>query len=149
MADIAYDDALFRAQCPAYADMTAYPEALLSVYWTSATSFVSNCTYGFLPIPARTLGINWMAAHLIAIAGLVAAGQVPGIVNNATIDKISIGLVEAPKPNQWQWFLNQTAYGQQLLALLQVNSVGGYIVGGSPVSQSFNRPGGFALGCFR
>lgn len=149
MTAIAYNDALFRAQCPAYADTGQYPEALIQAYWTAATSFISNCTYGILPVAARTLGINWMAAHLIAIAALVAAGQVPGIINSATIDKISVGLVEAPKPNQWQWFLNQTAYGQQLLALLQVNSVGGYIVGGSPVAQSFRGVGGPFLRTFR
>jgi hypothetical protein len=80
-----------------------------------------------------------MTAHLAAISVLIAAGQIPGLVQNATIDKITVGLTPPPIPNQFQWWLNITPYGQQLLAMLQVNSVGGFYIGGLPERSAIRK----------
>jgi len=128
---LTFDYALFIAQCPAYANSVMYPQATLQEYWNSATNYVSDIgNFGFIQGTKRQFALNLMTAHLVFYAGLVANQQVPALMQTATIDKVSIGVTPPPLPNQWQWFLNISPYGQQLLALLQVNSVGGAYISG-------------------
>ena len=130
MPCIAYDDAKFRALFPAYANPTTYPQAAIQVYWDTATAYVSNrhggCYIGGMNPAQQTLALNQMTAHLLCLAGLIATGQTPGVMVGATIDKISVTMEPPPAPNAWQYWLQTTPYGQQLLALLQVASVGGF-----------------------
>ena len=130
MPCIQYNDANFRALFPAFADMTTYPQAVLQLYWDNATAYVSNqyggCYVMGMTLAQQTLAVNQMTAHLVALANLIATGQTPGIMTGATIDKISVTLEPPPIPNQWQYWLQTTPYGQQLLALLQVSSAGGF-----------------------
>lgn len=137
-AIITFDFALFQAQIPAYSNPTDYPQATVQAYWNNAINYVSpvgNC--GSVTCSKRQYAINLMTAHLIYIAGLIAAGQVPGLMQAATIDKVSVTLTPPPLKNQFQWWLMLSPYGQELYALLQVNSVGGYYIGGSPVLSGF------------
>ena len=135
---LTFDYALFISQCPQYSNGTTYPQALLQTYWDIAINYVSNVgNYGALQGAARQYGLNLMVAHLAYLAGLIAIGQVPGLMQNATIDKVTVGLTPPPLKNQFQWWLSLTPYGQQLLALLQINSVGGFYIGGSPVLANF------------
>jgi hypothetical protein len=121
----------FIAQCPAYSDPTVYPEATLQQYWNGATNYVSNISnFGAIQCTARQFALNLMTAHLVFYAGLVANQQVPALMQTATIDKVSIGVTPPPLPNQWQWFLNISPYGQQLLAQLQSQSAGGFYIAG-------------------
>lgn len=146
MTTLVFDVAAFRVQFPAFANVVTFPDATLQMYWDQATSYVSdNGSYGALQGVNRQLALNLMTAHLTAISVIVAGGQTPGIVQNATIDKITVGLVPPPVPNEWRWWLNTTPYGQQLLALLEVNSVGGFYIGGLPELLSFRKFGGFFL----
>lgn len=140
---IAYNDANFKALFPEYGN---YAEAALSQYWTFATGYISDqnggCYVGGMSLAQQTQALNLMTAHLVYLAGLIskgglqATGQVPGVVTGATIDKISVTLQPPPEVNQWQWWLNQTPYGQQLLALLQVVAVGGFYGSGAPPGRA-------------
>jgi hypothetical protein len=76
----------------------------------------------------QTLALNLMTAHLVFLSDQVAAGETGGVVTGATIDKVSVTLEPPPSSNNWQYWLNQSPYGKQLLALLQVASVGGMYV---------------------
>ena len=146
MATIVFDPTLFRQQFPAFADPTIYPDALLEMYFDMATCYVSDQTYGFcwdLDTHCRTLALNLMTAQLLYIAGLVAAGQTSVLINSSTVDKITVSLTDPPLKNQWQWWLSTSPYGQQLFALLQVNSAGGAFIGGRPELSAFRSVGGF------
>ena len=134
---IVFDYDLFVLQVPMYANEQTYPESLIETYWDIATNYVSDLNVGWINGSTRQYAINLMAAHLIYLAGLIAIGQVPGLMQTATIDKVTVGLTPPPLKNQWQWWLSTTPYGQQLFALLQVQSVGGGYIGGSPVRSSF------------
>src|SRR5574343_907234 len=134
---IQFDAALFRAQCPAYANETTYPDALIEGYWDMAIEFVSDQNCGRLTGNGRRMAINWMPAHLIYLAGLIAAGQIPQLVQSSSIDVVSVTLTPPPVQNQFRWWLSLTPYGQQLLALLQVRAAGGFFVGGSVVRSAF------------
>jgi Protein of unknown function (DUF4054) len=142
MSCINYNDAAFRALFPVFANTIQYPAAAIQIYWNTATAYVSNryggCYTGGMTLAQQTLALNQMTAHLYCLSGLIAAGQTPGIMVGATIDKISVTMEPPPAPNQWQYWLQTTPYGQQLLALLQVASVGGfYAASGVPGRAGF------------
>lgn len=138
---LTFDYELFVTQIPAYSNIQQYPEAYISNYWDMATCYVSSVgNYGCLVGACRQQALNLMTAHLIYINNLILAGQTPFIANDATVDKVHVGLVPPPVPNQFDWWLNTSPYGQQLLSLLSVVSVGGFYIGGSPVLPSFGYP---------
>jgi hypothetical protein len=139
---ITLDIAAFRALFTAFANTTTYPDATITMFWDTATNYVSNADYGELNGSSREYALQLMTAHLLALQAIVNRGQTPSMVNSSTIDKISVSLTVAPVKNQWQWWLNLTAYGQQLLALLQVKAVGGLYIGGLPERAAFRKVGG-------
>ena len=122
---------LFQQQIPLYSNATLYPESLVQIYWDAAINYVSDVgNFGAIQGTARQYALNLMTAHLIFVANLAASQQVPALMESATIDKVSIKLTPPPIPNQWQWWLNQSPYGQLLLAQLQAQSVGGFYASG-------------------
>jgi ABC-type dipeptide/oligopeptide/nickel transport system permease subunit len=128
---ITYDDDAFRALFPAYSPVTTqYLPAKIQAYWDAATAYVGDrtggCYTGGMSVKQQTLALNLMTAHLLALSALIASGNTPGVMTGATIDKISVTLAPPPAKNQWQYWLQTTLYGQQLLSLLQVASVGGF-----------------------
>lgn len=138
MVILTFNYSLFIVQCPQYSNPTIYPESLLQSYWDIAINYISDvANFGSLQGSARQYALNLMVAHLAYLSGLISAGQVPGLMQNATIDKVTVTLTPPPLQNQFEWWLSLTPYGQQLLALLQVSSVGGFYVGGSPTLQNF------------
>lgn len=142
---IPYNDTQFRTMFPTFTNMTTYPQVILQMYWDWATAYVSDVNYGWLNDVNRDLALNLMTAHIVSINLIVQSGQVPNLMQTAGVDKVSVGLTPPPIPNQWQWWLNQTGYGQQLLALLQVVSVGGFMPAGSGPRLGFRQDnGGFA-----
>jgi hypothetical protein len=139
---INYNDDAFRGLFPAFASPTQYPAPALQVWWNTASAYVSNqsggCYTGGMTLAQQTLALNLMTAHLVFLSNLIASGNTPGITVGATVDKVSVTLEPPPAPNQWQYWLNQSPYGQQLLALLQVASVGGfYATSGVPGRAGF------------
>lgn len=128
----------FRTQFPAFANSNQFPDTTLQLYWNNAICYVSPIAcFGSLQGDCRQFAINLMTAHLTALSVIVAGGQLPGIVDSATIDKISVNLMDPPVNNEWQWWLCTTPYGQQLLALLQGRSTGGFYIGGSNQLSAF------------
>ncbi len=145
MTEFVFDIPAFRVSYPAFGNTTAYPDATLQAYWDTACCYIENYSEdcGWLSGDCRYKALTLMTAHLAAISTIVANGQVPGQVQSASIDKISVSLTAPPQKNQWQWWLNLTPYGQALLVLLQTRSVGGFVFGGSPERLAFRRFGGF------
>ena len=145
MADVVFVAADFRAQTPQFADSAAYPDAVLKARFDLATAYVSPADVGEMPIAALTQAVYLMTAHLLAVGLLIAQnnyqGQV-GVVTGATVDHVAITLSPPPMRNQWRWWLNSTSYGAQLVALLEVSSVGGFFVGGLPERAAFRKVGG-------
>lgn len=126
---IYYNDSAFRALFPAYANSVTYSPAQLQAFWNSATTYISNTyggCYGAMSVAQQTQALNLMTAHLTYLNDQIIAGNTPGVMTAATIDKVSVTLEPPPAPNQWSYWLQTSPYGQQLLALLQVASVGGF-----------------------
>lgn len=125
-----FNVATFRAQFPAFASDTTYPTPLLQGYWDMAIEYISDVNYGYLRDGSRALALNLMTAHLAALFTLINAGETPGQIQGATVDKVSVTLTPPPNKNQFDWWLGLTSYGAQLLALLQMKSVGGFYITG-------------------
>jgi hypothetical protein len=144
MATHTFDVAAFRAQFPAFADQTKYPNALLSGYVQMATCFVSpNDTWWFSG-DCLQLALDLMTAHLATVYTADASGSIPGvgIITSATIDKVSVTSQVPKTESAWRAFLLRTPYGLQLVALLQGHAAGGWTVGGSLERQAFRKAGG-------
>jgi hypothetical protein len=147
-----YNDANFRQLFQAFADTVKYPTATLSMYWTVASDYISTddnpCNN--LNGASLQLALDLMCAHLTTLftadAGNVAGGGDPGqqatIETSSTIGAISVSNLPPPVKDAWDYWLNQTAYGQQLLALLKIKAVGGFYVGGLPEGAGFRKFGG-------
>ncbi len=146
MTAYTFDVTAFRIAFPAFADVTLFPTATLQMNWDAATCLMDNDDNGHWALhgECRFRGLNLLTAHLTALSVIIAngGGQVPGLVQSATIDKVTVSLTPPPIKTQWQWWLSLTPYGQQLLALLQVSSVGGFYVGGLPELFAFRKVGG-------
>jgi hypothetical protein len=136
-----YDDALFRAQFPAFASTTTYPEALLSGYWSQASCYVSAHDYGRLIGDCRQLALNQLTAHLAILGAELTADPAggTGIVSASSIDKVSVTLQIPASRGPFVAWLNKTGFGQQLAALLRVKSTGGTYVGGFPERAAFRK----------
>ena len=139
MPCINYNDTAFRALFAPYANTTTYPANIIQGYWNSAILYISNRYGGRFTgktVAQQTQMINLMTAHLLYLAGLIAGGNTPGIITGATIDKISVTIEPPPVKNQWQYWLQTTPYGQELLALLQVVGVGGFYATSAPPGRA-------------
>lgn len=135
MTTIVFDVAAFRVAFPQFANATAYPDVTLQGYWDVAVLYVSDeADYGRLTGAARARAIDLLTAHLAALSALIAAGRTPGIVQASTIDKVSVTLVPPPIKSDFDFWLQQTPYGLQLLALLGVHSVGGWYVNATNIN---------------
>lgn len=138
MSTIQFNYTNFITLFPAFASSPS--QAIIQQNWTNGTNYISNCMpYCGWNCNQQTWALNLMAAHLTALGVIIAAQSTPGVVTGATIDKVSITLQPPPEPNQWQWWLNQTPYGQQLLALLQAAAAGGRFYNPAPVFNAFRR----------
>jgi|SRR5208337_34891 len=146
MTPFVFVPATFRATYLEFSNATIYTDDYLTGYWDIAITYMSASNYGYLNGDARFLALNLLTAHLIKLTLIVQNSnynQIPGMVQAATIDRITVTLTSPPVQSQWQWWLSLTQYGQQLLALLQVNSVGGWFLGGSLDRATFRNAGGY------
>lgn len=141
---LTYDDATFRATYSYFASTATYPEVALQNWFTLGTNYVSDYNAGIMQGASRQAALYLMTAHLAALNDLIVAdaGAVPGQLVNASIDKVKVTITPPPAPNQWQYWLGLTPWGQMLLALLQAKSAGGWVVGGNPERLGFRRVGG-------
>ena len=139
MTAIVMTYATFRAMFPAFADTVAYPDASLDLQFAMATGYVSPEVSGDMTAAVQQSAVYLMTAHLLALGALIAAGKTPAVVQQAGIDQVTVTLQPPPVRGQWRWWLSTTPYGQQLLALLDAQSVGGFFVGGIPERDAFRK----------
>ncbi len=143
MSAVIFNVVNFRTQFPEFQCVPPIAEVTLQAYFDTACLYINNpryCRFG-MTFAQRTQALYLMTAHLAKIANMISQNQTPGVMTSATVDKVSVTLQPPELPNQWQYWLQSTPYGQQLLALLQVLSVGGFYAGGRPELLAFRRPG--------
>lgn len=137
MTTINFNSQTFKSLFPAYKDKA---DSALQIIWDAATNYMTDqtrqCFQGRWPIKKQAYALQLLTAHLVYINDLVATGTAGGLMQAATIDKITVTLTPPPVPNEFRFWLNQSPYGQQLLSLLELASVGGFFAGGGSVRGS-------------
>ena len=142
MSSVTFDVTQFRAQYPAFASETDFPDAVLQGNWDLATCYMTPENYGILQGTCRQKALNMLTAHITALSTQYNVGEITGVLQNATIDKVTVGMYSPPIKNSWDYWLYQTPYGQQLIALLRALSVGGMYLGSVPELAAFRRVAG-------
>jgi|SRR6185312_6226654 len=139
-----YNDANFRAQFPAFANVTTYPEAMLSGYWTTGTAYISVSNGpGWYSNPAQLQrALDLLCAHLAQIATQLAGGQPLGVMTAASEGSVSITMQPPPTKSALSYWLSSTPYGAELRALLDIAASVGFYVGGSLERAGFRKIGG-------
>lgn len=149
-----YDDTLFRAQFPAFADQNKYPSVVIDAYWDMAAIFIANdeSPYNTLHGKLLSTALNMLTAHLLVLGdqsksmgGKSPGSKQGGFTTSASVGEVSVAKLAPPATDGWEWWLSSTPYGQMLWALLQLKSVGGLSVGGLPERDSFRKVGGVFL----
>lgn len=140
---ITLDIASFRNQFPPFADPVTFSDQLLQLWFDNATSFMSNDANIYIPLNSQSLALYLLTAHLLAINEAANSGNPLQVIQNATEGTVTVGYVPPPTKNGFQWWLSATPYGQQLWALLQIKSAGGFYFGGSMVRSGIRKPQGY------
>ena len=122
----------FRSQYPAFSSNVIYTDAMITNAFNSATFYLDNNTTKCLTLSKLTHLLYLLTAHILVIENKVKKGDTVGTVTNATIDKVSVTLLAPNANSDFKFWLNQTPYGQQYLALIKLCLVGGIYVGGTP-----------------
>lgn len=123
------DITAFRALFPAFADATAYPDAAITVQWGMAELFICPVDGPLISGSALQGALNYMTAHLMQSAALLAQGTQGVVVRGSMVDKVQVQLEPPPVKSAWQWWLSTTPYGSTLWALLSAQAAGGFYIG--------------------
>lgn len=123
-----------------------YPEFNIPEYKTicprafrQAKTYISIKNNCWLRDEKRKLTIYLLTAHLSllifkaqgGIAGGSGAGSGGGMVQSASVGEVSVTYLQIPNLDQWSYWLAQTPYGQELLALLDMLTAVPVYIGGS------------------
>ena len=121
-----------RTQLPYFADADKYPDEVLSVDLENAQNYISPLILGPLGESDRTYATYLMAGHLQLLSDKLNSGNLSvGTETSASVDRVSVSLTPPPNKNQFEFWLNQTPFGAQLLFLLNTVTGVGFFVGGS------------------
>jgi len=117
---------LFRTLFPLFADEDIYPDALLEHWYKVGKCYIKDneCT---LDDDCREHALMLMLAHLLSIQDAVNSGNQSRIITSASEGKVSVSLAEPPSASNFSYWLNCTSYGSQVLAMLSVAFVGGWV----------------------
>lgn len=150
MSDHTLDIKKFREMFPEFSDPSAYPDARIELCWDLAQVHVCSKDGPLFSGKELDLSLNLVTAHILFLmapqtgsaSGGSVSGGAGGIVTSATVDKVSVSMSPPPFSDSWDYWLSQTPYGLQFLALLSKASVGGFYFGGLPERLPIRKVGG-------
>lgn len=134
MSEVTVTPAMLRQRIPAFADTTKYPDIVLENMIETATYYISTKNLGPLRGAYREQAICLMAAHLLTLRDRMAQGGNTGsggTVASASVGNVSISLMQPPNQTQYEYWMNLSGYGAELLRLLAIFANGGMYWGGS------------------
>lgn len=81
----------------------------------------------------RKMAIYLLTAHLSVLSHKNQTGQAGqgGLVASAAVGEVNVSYVQIPSMDMWSYWLAQTPYGLELLALLEALTAVPFYVGGS------------------
>lgn len=126
--------AIFRERIPAFADTTKYPDMVVENILETATCYITAKNRRPLRDMCRVQAICLMAAHLLTLRDRMAQGGNTGTVGtvaSSSVGNVSVSMVQPPNQTQYEYWMNLTGYGAELLRLLAIFANGGLYWGGS------------------
>lgn len=142
MSQVTVTTSTLRLMYPYFANETAYPDVVLQLQLDASQDYISPYVCDYMSLSARTRATYLMACHLQSITDKINNGESTDLITSTIIDKITVTATPPTFKNQFQHWLNTTPYGKELLALLQMKSVGGMYYGGSPERSAFRKMDG-------
>lgn len=132
MASVNVNIAEFRQRFPAFSDTTKYSDDYVQMMLDTAQLYISpeeNCLVK--PEIIKQM-IYLMTAHLLSLNIALASGDssAGGQIASASVGGVSVSKAIPNNRTDFEYFLNSTGYGMQLLALLSLQSVVGIYIGG-------------------
>lgn len=121
--------AQFRSDFPEFADTTAYPDSMVTLWLSVSTNLVNAARWGDL----TDIGIELVTAHQLTIAtrdskagaGGMPGGAISGPVSSKSVDKVSVSYNTSATQFEGEAFWNMTAYGVRYLGLAMMMGAGG------------------------
>lgn len=137
-SEIILTPAMFREAFPEFEDTNIYPDALLQRYITTAGLYVSKYKY-WLKEDVQLLALEYMTAHLItlfnpsqgdqtSVGGTTAGGN----VLSASVGQVSVSMQAPIASDAYAQWIQSTAYGKALWALLAAHIPAGMWFPGNP-----------------
>lgn len=126
--------AIFRERIPAFSDTEKYPDAVIENILETATCYITAKNRGPLRDTCRVQAICLMAAHLLTLRDRMEQGGnngTVGAVASSSVGNVSVSMVQPPNQTQYEYWMNLTGYGAELLRLLAIFANGGIYWGGS------------------
>lgn len=139
---VTLDIAKFREYFPEFSDPDIYSDSEIEFVYDTATCYINDKYNYEVSDKCLTQLVYLMLAHLLKISSEIKSGNGSDFVISASEGSVSSSVLAPPAQDQWHWWLNTTVYGQQVLALLEVSSVGGFYVNGSAEIAGFRKGGG-------
>lgn len=117
-----------RALFPEFSNTATYPDAVINAWIPIASQFVGQDRWG----DATDLGITLYVCHNLVLGAkaskAAATGGVPGmavgVVNNKSVDKVSIGYDVSVSTEDGAGFWNQTTYGTRYYHMVRMFGAG-------------------------
>jgi len=123
----------FRSDFPSFSDETTHPSAIIQGAINRAYQFVSRKVSAYLmDEDAQMLALELMTAHIKTIGDKIAQGNsAGGMVGASTVGDVSITLIPPIIKRNFDFWINQTQFGQEYVALLGSQCPAGLFLGGS------------------
>lgn len=129
----------FRIAFPFFAEIGTYPDAMIQGW----SDLASNSPLGGWYQTASLAEQQLLVAHIGSLMSQAAAnGSVGGVIVSASEGSVSVGYEPPPSRTALGYYLNRSVYGQQLLAMLEIEAAGGQYVGGLPERNAYRKVGG-------
>ncbi|AOY96859.1 hypothetical protein BKK79_35795 [Cupriavidus sp. USMAA2-4] len=119
----------FRADFPEFSDTTKYPNTLIQMWLTVATSLVNPVRW----MELTNLGLALVTAHHLVLAQRDGAtadvggtpGEVKGPTSSKSVDKVSVSYDTGAVALSDAGFWNMTSYGIRFLNFARMMGAGG------------------------
>ena len=125
----------FRSRFPVFNNETTHTEDTIQAMLNTAVLYISPKPNRYVDECTLKQMIYLMAAHLTVQNNNAAAGNIEGgLVQSASVGGVSVSkaLPRAATNNNFDYWLTQSIYGQQLLALIKLQANVGIYIGGTP-----------------
>lgn len=131
----------FRVNFSLYAGEVQHTDTLLLAQYEIGKCYIADneCT---MAEACREYALQAMLAHLLYIRDQVNSGNNIGVITQASEGDVSVSLATPVVDDEWHYWFNSSPFGRELVALLGVQSVGGFYAGGNPERRAFRKAGG-------